>query len=296
MRPTNLNVNWSQLTHLELDAPDRSWRYATIMRMSTASEILQVSTRLVYCRIRIAGWADSSPSHIHSMQLPHLRHLAIGLESYILPFTDRLQVPGLQEINLHIIENNVTGNNVDYKTSLAPLFHPQQGSIHKLIIDTRYLHHESFLDILRKCPALTSLTATQVQHDFELLTRRPRENPRITIDDEFLERISSNNGEGLCSQLEEFICEYSAAFSTTGMIEFIKRKQDGDIPGLAKLKKVALLSYSPLEEKCVLSDELRPYISQGLALHLDTPGDRNSFDNEVYGNSAACYPDSWELY
>ena len=78
------------------------------------------------------------------------------------------------------------------------------------------------------------------------------------------------------------------------MIEFIKRKQGGNIPGLANLKKVAL-PYIPLEEKCLLSDGLRPYISQGLVLHLDAPGNSNSFDNEVYGNSAARYANFWEL-
>ncbi|KIM41046.1 hypothetical protein M413DRAFT_445791, partial [Hebeloma cylindrosporum] len=51
---------------------------------------------------------------------------------------------------------------------------------------------------------------------------------------------SSNNGELLCARLEEFICEYPVTFSPTGMIEFIKRKQEGNIPKLARLKKVAL--------------------------------------------------------
>jgi hypothetical protein len=284
MFPTILGIPWGQLTHLELNAPSGDWDNAMAMSMSTASGILQVSTSLVSCRIKIIGWADFVD--IHSMQLPLLRHLWIVIGGNILPFTDRLEVPGLQEINLHIIEPE---NDVDYKTCLAPLFRPQQGRIQKLITDARYLDHESFLEILRKCPDLISLTVKDFQH-----ASLPQETPLITIDDEFLEKISSNDGEVLCPQLEEFICDYPAAFSTTGMIEFIKRKQGSNIPELAKLKKVAL-PYNPLEEKCLLLDDLRPYISQGLVLHFDTPGISNSFDNGAYGNSAAHYANFGEL-
>ena len=116
------------------------------MLMSTASEILQVTTRLVFCGIKITGWGNFS--HIHLMQLPSLRHLSICFNGCIRPFTDKLEVPGLQEINLDIIEYN----SVNYKTSLAPLFQPQQGRIQKLMIDTQYLDHESFLEILQNCP------------------------------------------------------------------------------------------------------------------------------------------------
>lgn len=49
MRPTNLTVNWSQLTHLELYAPG-STRDAMTMGMFTASKILQVTTRFVFLR------------------------------------------------------------------------------------------------------------------------------------------------------------------------------------------------------------------------------------------------------
>jgi len=285
IHPTDLSVNWAQLTHLELGKIPGGWGDLTTS-MSTTSEILHVSTSLVSCRIKIAGWPNSA--YIHSMKLPLLRHLSIDMEGYVLPFTEKLEVPGLREINLKLIENNVignnnvTGNNVNYKTCLAPLFRPQQGTIQKLIIDMRYLDHESFLEILRKCPELISLTVGDSQPCL------PRETLLITIDDQFLERISSNNGEVLCSQLEEFICNYPAAFSTTGMIEFIKRKQSGNIPELAKLKKVALPYISlEFEQKCVF-DELRSYISRGLALHL-----RDYNNGVVYGDSAAYYFDAW---
>jgi len=282
MDPTNLNANWSQLTHLELGAPSGERRNLMTMHMSTASEILRVSSRLVSCRIKIGAWGGSS-SPIHLMRLPFLRQLSIDIEGYILPFTESLEVPALQEIKLRIINNDITGNNVDYKTCLAPLFLPPQGTIQKLIIDTRYLDHESFLDILRKCPDLISLTVK----DSQLYTSLSRDS-ETTIDDQFLERISSNNGEVLCSQLEEFICNYPAPFSTTGMIEFIKRKQSGNIPELAKLKKVVLPYISPeFEQKCVF-DELRSYISRGLALHL-----RDYNNGVVYGDSAAYYFDAW---
>src|SRR5258708_18860840 len=132
------------------------------------------------------------------MQLTLLRHLWIVIGGNILPFTDKLEVPGLQEINLHIIEPE---NDVDYKTCLAPLFRPQQGRIQKLITDARYLDHEYFLEILRKCPDLISLTVKDFQH-----ASLPQETPLITIDDEFLGKISSNDGEVLCPRLEEFIC------------------------------------------------------------------------------------------
>jgi len=91
------------------------------------------------------------------------------------------------------------------------------------------------------------------------------------IDDQFLEKISSNNGEVLCFQLEEFICDYPAPFSTTSMIEFIKRKQDGNIPKLTKLKKVAMLPRSEKDSRggtLFLPGELQPYISRGLMFHI----------------------------
>jgi hypothetical protein len=160
IHPTDLGVDWAQLTHLELGKVPGGWSHVT-MSMFTASEILNVSTRLVSCRIKIAGGANSA--YIRSMKLPLLRHLSIDIEGYVLPFTEKLEVPGLREINLKLIENSVTGNNVHYKTCLAPLFRPQQGTIQKLIIDMRYLDHESFLEILRKCPDLISLTVNDSQ-------------------------------------------------------------------------------------------------------------------------------------
>jgi len=296
MDPTNLNANWSQLTHLELGAPSGKWRNLMTMHMSTASEILRVSSRLVSCRIKIGAWGGSS-SPIHLMRLPFLRQLSIDIEGYILPFTENLEVPALQEIKLRVI--NITGNNVDYKTCLAPLFRPPQGTIQKLIIDTRYLDHESFLDILRKCPDLISLTV----NDSQLYTSlsRDSETPLTTIDDQFLERISSKNGEVLCSQLEEFICDYPAPFSTTGMIEFIKRKQDGNIPKLAKLKEVAMLPRSEEDLRgrtLFLPGELQPYISRGLTFHVGLRAHKDSNASfrhlAVYGHSTQ-YADFWVL-
>ena len=117
--PTNLSVNWAQLTHLELGAPSGSLS----MSMSTASEILQVATRLVFCGIKIAGWADSP--YVRSMRFPLLRHLSIEMEGCVLPFTEKLELPGLREINLHVVKNDITENNVNYKICLAPLFRPQ---------------------------------------------------------------------------------------------------------------------------------------------------------------------------
>lgn len=99
-------------------------------------------------------------------------------------------------------------------------------------------------------------------------------SPPIKIDDIFLETISLNNDEILCSQLEEFICEYCATFSITGLIEFIKRKQGGSIPKLAKLKKVdikppeAYRTKESYEERCILLGELQPYFSRGLMFHI----------------------------
>ena len=297
MHPTDLSVDWAQLTHLEFGRIPGGWGDSTTS-MSTTSEILHVSASLVSCRIKIAEWPNSG--YIHSMKLPLLRHLSIEIEGYVLPFTEKLEVPGLREINLKFIESNVTGNdnvagnNVNYKNCL-PLFQPQQGTIQKLIVNMRYLDHESFLGILRKCPELISLTVSDSQ-PYSL----PREILHITIDDQFLERISWNHGEVLCSELEEFICGYPAAFTTTGIIEFIKRKQDGNIPKLAKLKKVAIQPYNI--EREVLVRELEPYISQGLTYDLgsdDIPGsDTPTYhpdESVVYGDSVARYANSWGL-
>ena len=220
------------------------------------------------------------------------------IDGCILPFTEKLDVPGLREINLHVINNDVIGN-VNYEICLAPLFWPQQGRIQKLVIDTRYLDHESFLDILRKCPYLISLTPKKAP-DYGLDASFLRET--LPIDDEFLERISSNNDEILCFQLEEFICDYPAAISTTDMINFIRRKQDGNILKLAKLKKVAMEPYSierdrhkEKEERDVSLSELEPYISQGLTcdipeVDLDIPELHEHLcpleERVVYGNSS----------
>ncbi|KIM41049.1 hypothetical protein M413DRAFT_28139 [Hebeloma cylindrosporum] len=124
------------------------------------------------------------------------------------------------------------------------------------------------------------------------------------IDDGLLERISSENSELLCSRLEEFICESPVA-SAVGIVQFIKRKQDGNIPKLARLKKVALVSdirWGLREEMGELLPELRPYISQGLIFHISeldtsgTAGYRYLADRVVYGNSAAYRSaDGWGL-
>jgi hypothetical protein len=202
--PTVLSVDWGQLTHLEIRAFSGIWRSLMVMTMSVASQLLQVSSRLVVCRIKIASWAD--PPLIHFMQLPLLRSLSIQTEGNILPFTEKLEVPALQQIGLYIIENTLTADIIDYNC-LAPLFQSDQ-TIQKLEIDTRYLDHGSFLEILRKCPNLISLTVKQYPEPNA--NPRRRDIPPVRIDDEFLTSMSANNGDACCPHLEEFICDYIA--------------------------------------------------------------------------------------
>ncbi|KIM41044.1 hypothetical protein M413DRAFT_28135 [Hebeloma cylindrosporum] len=220
LHPTNLNLDWSQFTHLELGASSGSRIKGMLMPMCTASEILHVCTGLVSCRIKTAGWAHYGS--IHPMQLPFLRHLSLDAGDYFFPFTDKLEVPGLQEFDLRVDNGASQRHNIDYKRCLAPLFRPEQGSIQKLNL---------FANLLSLPP--------------------------------------------------------------TGMIEFIKRKQEGNIPKLAKLKKVALQSdIERHEETDGLLPKLQPYISQGLIFYiyeLDAP----EVDDRVeYGNSAGRY--CWE--
>jgi len=289
---TALSVDWSQLTHLELGAPPERASPATILPMSTASQILQASTRLVDCQIRISGWEDAP--HISLMQLPLLRSLSIRMEGPILSFTAKLKVPALQTLGLHIVEDMIRGPSIDYSACLAPLFQYEQGSIQKLVIDIRYLDHDSFLEMLRKCPDLKSL---RLNLDFDSVTGYRKCCRLFRIDDEFLERISANHSDILCSQLEEFLCHIHANISATGMVEFVKRKQHGSVSRLAKLKKVAILPYAQRKSlESVLSGELQPYISQGLTFHLlesGRGGHSHSYADFVeYGNSAIQYADS----
>jgi len=86
------------------------------------------------------------------------------------------------------------------------------------------------------------------------------------------------------------------------MIKFIKAKQHGSIPGLAKLRKVAMLPFNKEDSTGIslLSGELRSYISQGLTLQILDPNKGGDFHHsdenaDYYGGCAAHVPyaDFW---
>jgi len=292
---TALNINWSQLTHLDLGTPPQ--RHSPLSpSIAVASEVLRFCERLVYCKIDLA---DADHNHaIMRMPLPLLQKLSIRTNENIARFIENLDAPELSCVDLEFLEHS--------KPFISILL--RKRTIRKLDITTCYLLHSSFLDSLRQCHTLVSLT---IKHYFGVSLRDSEGTKTpFTLDDKFLGLLTDDN-DPLCPRLEELIYESTIGFSMFGMREFIRRKQDGLIPGLAKLKTI-FISNVPYRKQGnrVLkalaawknSEEVRHYIADGLEIQNCRP---DVFDWEIeedddeddlpisFGNSGAQYSDSW---
>jgi len=295
---TALNINWSKLTHLDLGTPPQR-RSPLSPSIAVASEGLRFCERLVYCKTHLAD-ADQNRA-IMRMPLPLLRKLSIRTDENIARFIEKLDAPELSCVDLEFLEYN--------KPFISILLRKQ--TIRKLDITTRYPLHSSFLDSLRQCHTLVSLT---IKHYFEV-SPRDSEGTRtpFTLDDKFLGLLTDDN-DPLCPRLEELIYESTIGFSMLGMREFIRKKQGGLIPGLAKLKTIFISNVPPdrkksdrvLKLKAVTawknSEEVQHYIADGLEIQncrpkvFDWEIEEDDYEDNLpisFGNSGAQYSNSW---
>jgi hypothetical protein len=246
----DLSADWSRLTHLDLAGGFGRWRPEKTLSMFYLAQILRGCSGFVYCRIKLFGYREHpspllvpvQPPDVQLMQLPLLQGLSIVMDGNILPFTENSRPPHYNKLVCMLSTTKtvlITALALPLCSNLGRALFRNLSSIP----DTSITGHSS--RVLRKCPDLISLTLKQATDPF---ADRRRDFPSIRVDDEFLKSISTNNSDVLCSQIEEFICDYFANFSSAGLVEFIKRKEDGSTPKLAKLKKVATMLHTTVKE------------------------------------------------
>ncbi|KDR69165.1 hypothetical protein GALMADRAFT_160480 [Galerina marginata CBS 339.88] len=299
MQLAHLIVDWSKLSHLELRSQSGGGS-GTYFSLQNLSHVLRYCVRLVHCSVEVGLlWAQQSDD-ICLMCLPLLQRLFIISTVNIAPFTTKLEASSLQDIHFRSEEANG-----DIHASLDFLL--QHSTIRKLVIESTHIGGHQFLQCLRQCPALLSLTIKHI--DPEEIMDSPR------IDDKFLSRLSSTDPDGLCQGLEEFSCDDTGHFSVDGLARFVKRKQSGSVSGLAKLKKLVLGNIHRLAnnssvfkefKELATSEEFRKYTMEGMVFRLDSgvshetaysdqEVNTNNYDDPPvdFGSSSAQYTEHW---
>ncbi|KDR68093.1 hypothetical protein GALMADRAFT_257337 [Galerina marginata CBS 339.88] len=295
-----LNVHWSQITHLELGGSYQGVN-PHLLQVSAAklSDVLQWCERLVYLKLDLEVADDIYDTNIPSIPLLHLRCLSIRTPSDLAPIIGKLEIPAVKELTFHS-----TAKNANHPQCLMMLI--QAGAIVKLDLDTRNVPHASFLQCLRQCRALISLTLRCARNSMER-SRTPGDLIHSSrVDDEFLDLISTTGTDAFSPLLEEFICNFLTEFTTVGLTKFITRKQGGNVPGLARLKTLTLLNV-PLHKRREVQQwasslQVRAYVDAGLAVYLDGHNEDKSYQPTEeedrysiidFGRSSMQYARSW---
>ena len=262
---TRLLVNWSQLTNISIEGT--SWGASSqSLTVLKAYNLLSLCRNLITCRLEIGSitaQAGELETTTHLISLPFLIKLSIREESTSLSrlFT-LLHLPSLNCIEFHTTIRPTPQSTTSLLSLLAPIHNAVE-----LITDTQFFTRQDFINCLRLCPLLKSLSIQETN-----ATYRAPSIPGFRVDDAFLKLfIESSNEEGyLCPLLEDFECSsLDTAFSETALLRFLKVKNGDRITGLAKLKYLSVAF--PFRPLCDIHQGLKPYKHAGLVATITYP-------------------------
>ncbi|KAF8957722.1 hypothetical protein BDZ97DRAFT_1844858 [Flammula alnicola] len=237
---TKFNINWARLTHLSIQTTLGS--YEPPIRADKAATILRTCSLLVQCRLEVGGQDEPDFSTV-PIVLPRLRTLSIVELRNTSPLMEILEVPAIQVLEFH---STVFGADDVLLRFLSRITR----NIRSLIIDSGIFSPSSFVACLRSCPRLKSLSIKYRRsypghHDAYFAEKGFEMDNKIlrlfTGDRDSAEGDVGHETETeipLCPELEEFICRTNVRYSDQTFLEFVTRKQNGKIPGIAKLRNV----------------------------------------------------------
>ena len=266
-------INWSQLTNISIIHGSSGGRGLFCLNIRRAYTLLSFCPNLITCRLEIGmrvyseiGADEEPPLETNSalVSLPFLTNFQILENSRLSRLFTLLHLPSLNSIEFR---TNIrpTPQSTGSLPSLLSQFH----NTTKLITDSRFFKREDFLECLRLCPLLKSLSIRKptLYHDFF-----PGSRGGFEVDDAFLKLfIESSNDEGyLCPHLEDFEISSGTAFSETTLLQFVKEKNGGsNTTGLAKLKHLSVVLYR--RRLMDINQELKPYEQAGLVATITYP-------------------------
>ena len=293
---TRLPINWSQLTNLSLEGI--SWGGTSpSLSVSGAYKILSSCRNLVTCRLEVCIVAEFEEYTLFEknstlISLPFLTKLSIREGASLSVLFTLLHLPSLLTLEFH----TAIWPTQDTSTSLLSLLMRSQSMIQHLITDAQFFKQQDFIACLRLCPFLKSLRIRQSHARSYPPPPPPWPQTDIRVcqvDDAFLKMFipsdslvdntnsNSNNQPAiiridedplsgcLCPNLDTFESSTATAFSETALLQFIKGKNGGGEPGLAKLERLCVTFHlRPLHD---INPELEPYIQAGLVANISYP-------------------------
>ncbi|KAF9534041.1 hypothetical protein CPB83DRAFT_845002 [Crepidotus variabilis] len=261
---TSLPFKWAQLTSLTLLKFGRTRNPPTNRHLF---DILRQCVNLVTCRIElpytppIVVFIPEDNFSDDPISLPLLQNLALNDGgSDITVYLGRLLVPALESFEFF----GGSGWSDTLSTKLGPFLSRVSSTLRTFTTDSKIFVGNAFLDCLRACTHLTSLSMKHLS-SYAIPNQA---TSLVKMNDDFLSCFTSpdENGEYLCPLLETFECRASPAFTDPGLYRFISRKQSGFVPDISKLKRVVI----PFNRKQVvlLTEELKTYIEDGFCFDV----------------------------
>ena len=288
---TQLPINWSLLTKFSLQGT--SWGTSPPFTVSRAYKILSSCRDLISCRLEIGVRPDSQLPFLDAssaiVSLPYLTKFSIREGANLASLFALLHLPSLTTLEFQ----TAIWPTHEANTNLILLLTHSQCMIQHLTTDAQFFKRQDFIECLRLCPQLKSLSIRQ--------SISPRTPPwpqadlpaTCSVDDSILEMFTSSSTpsdddeeeeeeeeEGvkdpagcLCPNLEVFNISSANAFSETSLLRFIKAKNsetdEPSIPGLAKLKTVFVAFHR--RQINDINPQLEPYRKAGLKVTISYP-------------------------
>ena len=274
-----LPINWSQLTTLSLEG-------TTVGRLSIskAYKILSSCRNLINCRLEIGTVMPTEDppfyetSTASTISLPFLTDFSVCEDTNLSKLFGLLHLPSLNSLEFHTTIWPTHASS----PGLLSLLERSHSMIQHLITDPQFFKRQDFVECLRLCPSLKSLSIRKA-HTISTPPVWPQVDiPTCRVDDTFLRMFTSDEtgledsggggggegGEGcLCPKLETFECSSETAFSEIALLQFIKDKSS--IPGLAKLETLFVIFYSHSLHDIQM--ELEVYKKAGLRATVSYP-------------------------
>ncbi|KAJ3512087.1 hypothetical protein NLJ89_g3727 [Agrocybe chaxingu] len=267
--PPPLPLRWSQLTSFTFKERYREISSTDGFPILTVARMLQPCVHLTDLHLEFC-------SHFNDLQ-----PLSDEAEELRPPFM--LSLPLIERLFIHDGGNDTRRMTIFFNALQAPSLRfldisaspplsffsrtPRLGYLH-LHLDQ--FTQDSLIQLLRHCQQLTSLVTSR-----SAIHWGAEEIPQSHIFDDnvlnlFVSPVDGDESSYFCPELEELECRSCAGFSDEGMVDFITRKRDGSVPGVAKLKRLHVAfdrtrrSWTGEQNERFVQDGLQLFVS-----HLD---------------------------
>ncbi|CAA7260714.1 unnamed protein product [Cyclocybe aegerita] len=289
-------VHWGLLTTLVIEG--NRWAVSMYPDLAAIKNVLRQCTALIECTVQTSAGVMYSPEGDDEMQespiiLPHLKALTLE-EKYDASFLWQLHAPSLHQITYSrtpSVEPTSPSPLLSFLTS-----HPDV-EIQRLHTSSGSMLADEFLTCLKCCPLLHTLHIKTGKY------MTPMASPMMPTIAQHLGQIGLNDSlliafapasvdieDVLCPKLEDVEFMMDSKFSEEAVLDFIRRKQNGEDKHLSKLRRVKFhFSRKKPFDKNIEAD-VKPFVEEGLQAELlyDRPFMKGPFS--LYDGLPTIYP------